>query len=464
MNHLQRWLRIDADAKLRTYREGYETAELRELSYWLGILFSAGIATLGLVLNSPAVIIGAMLISPLMNPIMATGLGLATGDLYLAFKALIKLLLSILVAVALSAVLVWTLPFHSITNEILSRINPTLLDLGVALLSGLAGSVAVTRSNSGEGVTTLPGVAIAVALMPPLCTVGFGIGSGWSWSIIGGASLLFLTNLVAIVFSAFLIFLLTGMNTSEVRHAIAERRSHEPVAGAGRLSRLFSIAGPLHWRIIVLVSLLLLIAFPLQKALRQLAREAIARDAVQQVVSKILPRNDVVSSQTEVGPTTVAVRIVATRSLSDSARQAAEAEISHRSHLAASLTVQSIASQSELGRLVERINATQAAAAAAPPPAPPPPSTLTQDGDEIRKRVSAALTAVWPPQPPVDSYNLTFSQTGPQLNVVYAAPRDIDALSLDLLQTALRKQLASPALTLTLTRNPPTRSRTASRR
>jgi hypothetical protein len=303
--------------------------------------------------------------------------------------------------------------------------------------------------------------------MPPLCTVGFGVGSGWSRSIIGGAGLLFLTNLVAIVFSAFVIFLLTGMNSIEVRRAIAERHSQEPAAvnlSAGPMRHLFGIAGALRWRIIVLLSLLLLIAFPLQKALRQLAREAVARDAVQQVVLKILPRDALVSSQTEVGPSTVAVRIVATRSLSDSARQAAEAEISRRSHLAASLTVQSVASQSELGRLIERINATQAAAAAAPPPAPPPPQTLTQAGDDLRKRIAAALTIVWPQQPPLDSYSLSFSETGPQLNVAYTATHEIDALSANLLQTALRKELASPALSLTLTRNRPARPRAKARR
>jgi len=84
--HLQRWLRIAPERKPAVYAQIHDTAEITSLNYWLEIVFSAGIAALGLVLNSPAVIIGAMLISPLMGPIMATGLALASGDLYLAIK------------------------------------------------------------------------------------------------------------------------------------------------------------------------------------------------------------------------------------------------------------------------------------------------------------------------------------------------------------------------------------------
>ncbi|MEO6922558.1 MAG: hypothetical protein ABI142_01920, partial [Bryocella sp.] len=80
---LQRWLRIDDESRIVVYRNVHATAEIRTLTYWIGIVLSAGIATLGLVESSPAVIIGAMLISPLMGPIMATGMGLVVGDLYL---------------------------------------------------------------------------------------------------------------------------------------------------------------------------------------------------------------------------------------------------------------------------------------------------------------------------------------------------------------------------------------------
>jgi uncharacterized hydrophobic protein (TIGR00271 family) len=160
---LQIWLRIDQAKKPRICAQIYETAGIFNLNYWLEIVFSAAIAVFGLVINSPAVIIGAMLISPLMGPIMAMGLALAAGDLYLAIKATANLLASVSLAVGLSAFIVWLLPFHSITTEILARTNPTLLDLGIALFSGLAGSVAVSRMGGGEAVTTLPSVAIAAS-------------------------------------------------------------------------------------------------------------------------------------------------------------------------------------------------------------------------------------------------------------------------------------------------------------
>jgi uncharacterized hydrophobic protein (TIGR00271 family) len=219
LSRLQTWLGIQAGTKPKVYAQVFAASEIASLSYWLEIFFAAGIATFGLVEGSPAVIIGGMLISPLMGPIMGTGLALAVGDLLLGIKAVLNLVASIAVSIAFSGFLVWLLPFHSATSEILTRTTPNLLDLGIALLSGQAGSVVVSR-GSGDGVTALPGVAIAVALMPPLCVMGFGLGSGVNLEIIGGAGLLFLTNLVAIVASAFFVFLLVGLNTAEVHTAM----------------------------------------------------------------------------------------------------------------------------------------------------------------------------------------------------------------------------------------------------
>jgi len=162
----ERLLRIRPDSKRRVYMQVLEAAELSSLNYWLELIFSAGIATLGLVLNSPAVVIGAMLISPLMGPIMAAGLALAAADLYLGLKALVNLAVSVSGAVAFSALLVWLLPFHIPTGEILSRTQPNLLDLGVALLSGLAGSMAVIGKLHWRALT-LVAKALRSALKSP---------------------------------------------------------------------------------------------------------------------------------------------------------------------------------------------------------------------------------------------------------------------------------------------------------
>ncbi|MGC8792811.1 MAG: DUF389 domain-containing protein [Bryobacteraceae bacterium] len=192
--HLEKLLGITAADKRRVDAQIFEATELGSLNYWLELVFSAGIATFGLVLNSPVVVIGAMLISPLMEPIMAAGLGFAAADLYLGVRAALNLVVSVAGAVLFAAFLVWLLPFHAATAEILNRTQPNLLDLGVALFSGLVGSLVVARSPGAGAVTALPGVAIAVALMPPLYTVGFGVGSGFQGDIISGASLLFLTK------------------------------------------------------------------------------------------------------------------------------------------------------------------------------------------------------------------------------------------------------------------------------
>lgn len=454
MTRLEHWLRIDPAIKPTIYLQVYATADLRNLTYWLEIFFSAGIATLGLVLNSPAVIIGGMLISPLMEPIMATGMGLATGDLFLAVKAIVKLIASIVLAVALSAFLVWLLPFHSPTSEILSRTNPTLLDLGIALLSGLAGSFAVSRAGGGDGVMTLPGVAIAVALMPPLCAIGFGVGSDWNRVIMGGAGLLFLTNLVAIVFSAFAVFLSVGMNSAEVRAEIAHCHATEPVArriASGPLRLAFKDGGQLRWRVLILLVLLGAVAFPLQKALKQVAGEAVARDVVQQVVQRLVPTGALVSQLANVGPKTIAIRLISTESIPEAKRAAAEAEITRRSGRTAELTVQTVASQSELSQLMQRITATQAAPA---PAAPPPPETLAQMQVDLVSRVLPVVQSVWPPEAPLVDFSISVAPSALILNIHYQSKNSLTPITLGLLTRELADKLATPTLTLNAQKAP----------
>ncbi len=109
--YLSQALRISEDSKPPLYRQIYDSAEIASANYIFDLILSAGIATIGLVLNSPAVVIGAMLISPLMGPIMAAGLSFASSDIYLGVKAFLNLLGSVVAAISLSALLVWLLPF-----------------------------------------------------------------------------------------------------------------------------------------------------------------------------------------------------------------------------------------------------------------------------------------------------------------------------------------------------------------
>ena len=160
-------------------------------------LMSAGIAVLGLLLSSPAVVIGAMLISPLMGPIIGLGFALATFDSAEIRDAAVALAAGIVIAVLFCALIVLLSPIQNVTAEIASRTRPNLFDLIVALFSALAGAYAMVRGREG----TIVGVAIATALMPPLAVVGFGLATA-NWTVFGGSLLLFFTNLMTITLTA----------------------------------------------------------------------------------------------------------------------------------------------------------------------------------------------------------------------------------------------------------------------
>lgn len=170
---------------------------------------SAGIAVLGLLLSSPAVVIGAMLLSPLMDPIMGLGFALAIGDYHWLRQSARSLAWGTVMAVALTALVVYLSPIQTITAEIAARTEPTLFDLFVALFSAMAGAYAMIRGRDG----TIVGVAIATALMPPLATVGFGLAT-WNWTVFSGALLLYVTNLITIALTAWAMARAYGFRTS----------------------------------------------------------------------------------------------------------------------------------------------------------------------------------------------------------------------------------------------------------
>jgi uncharacterized hydrophobic protein (TIGR00271 family) len=452
-SRLQAWLRIDASAKPKVYEQVLGTTE-NSLGYWLEIFFSAGIATFGLVESSPAVIIGAMLISPLMGPLMATGLALAVGDLYLGIKAVINLLASVAASIAFAGFLVWLLPFHSATPEIVARTNPNLLDLGIALFSGLAGSVAVCRGNSEE-VTTLPGVAIAVALMPPLCTMGFGLGSALNLEIMGGAGLLFLTNLVAIVASAFFVFLLVGMNTSEVRQAVAASRGSESPAGTlshSPVSRVLATGGQLRWRAVMLLALLASIAVPLRRALTQVANETLSRGAVQDELKRLVPSDAIVSQQVNVTPDEITIHLISTKRISDAEAAKARQDLMRRTGHAVQLSVDAVASKSELADLMERL--------ARPAPAVVKEKTVAEMQKEILDRVRPAIQEIWPSSDaPIQDFDVALTGAGIVIDVHYQAKEDLGNVPISMVLQTLRAKLGMPDLTLKAVRIRPERTR-----
>ena len=223
---------------------------------------SCGIAILGLLLSSPAVVIGAMLISPLMGPIVGLGFSLATFDFDELKRSLWSLLLGAGLSLGVAIVIVKFSPLTEATSEILARTRPSFFDLLVAVFSGLAGGYATIKGRGGAIV----GVAIATALMPPLAVTGWGIGVG-AWDLARGAGFLFMTNLIAIALSV------TG------------------------LARLYGFGTGLHERSNWAQSILIVGAFvglslPLIVSLRQIAAETRSVSSVREVIEQVMADAD----------------------------------------------------------------------------------------------------------------------------------------------------------------------------
>ena len=173
-----------------------EGVDFHGANLWILIL-AIFIASLGLNVNSTAVIIGAMLISPLMGPIIGMGLAIGTADLNLFRKAIINYLITTILSVVTATVYFFLSPITEAQSEILARTSPTLYDVLIALCGGAAGILAVATKGKNN---VIPGVAIATALMPPLCTAGYGLAMG-NTSYFLGAFYLYFINTVFIAFT-----------------------------------------------------------------------------------------------------------------------------------------------------------------------------------------------------------------------------------------------------------------------
>ncbi|SKA32641.1 TIGR00341 family protein [Chitinophaga eiseniae] len=177
-----------------------KNSDFKGANLWT-LIFAIFIASIGLNVNSTAVIIGAMLISPLMGPIMGVGLGIGISDFELVKKGVRNLLIATLISIATSTLYFWVTPLHDAQSELLARTTPSVWDVFIAFFGGLAGIVAGTRKEKSN---VIPGVAIATALMPPLCTAGYGLASGHIYYFLG-ALYLYSINSVFICISTFLI-------------------------------------------------------------------------------------------------------------------------------------------------------------------------------------------------------------------------------------------------------------------
>ena len=175
-------------------------------NYLVLIISSCLIATLGLLIDSAAVIIGAMIIAPLMLPLRGLSFATLEGDLKLLRSSFISIAIGTLLAVFCSCLIGLVIGLPSLGNEILSRTQPTLIDLLIAVVAGGISGYAKIRPAIGDAI---PGTAISVALMPPLCVVGLAISMG-EWEVVEGAALLFLTNLIGINLACLIVYILAG--------------------------------------------------------------------------------------------------------------------------------------------------------------------------------------------------------------------------------------------------------------
>lgn len=234
-------------------------------SNYITLLFLSGvISTMGLLAGSTATIIGAMIVAPLMGPITGIAFALSVGNRRLLKRSGMSLFIGCLLTVVTAYVFASTFDLNNLNTEITSRIRPTLIDLVIALAAGAAGAFAKTRRGVADA---LPGVAIAVALVPPLSVIGIGLALP-SDTVTFGSSILFITNLVGIIFSGVLVF-------------VWQEYGSLTRAKGGLVVAAFTLTG---------------LAIPLGFSLKELVVEAKTRS----LVSNLIRRQTVTFSQTDI--------------------------------------------------------------------------------------------------------------------------------------------------------------------
>lgn len=445
-----RMLGIPPESRSGIYTILFEESDLHKPYYWTCLLSACGIATLGLAQNSPAVIIGAMLLSPLMAPIVAMGLALAIGDVFLGVRSALTTVVSVVASVGAAALITVVLPFQETTAEILGRTRPNPLDLGIALLCGLIAAVSTARLPSSPVGTVLPGVAIAVALVPPLCTAGWGLGAGLRWEVFRGAMVLFLTNLAAIVFVSLLFFLAIGMATSqetaEIRALVAEGERGRRVFSWLENSRLpgrFRRVGTLGNRVWVTGVAVLVLLIPLNSGLRQVQREVTFKREAARAVERFLPGVPLLSRQVTVGPAGSALHLVLLAgkdSLGEKVRDL-EAYLQGRMEEDVRVTFTEVASRAAVQE-------------AAPVLSPPP--RLRNAAEQLRSLDWRGVEALWPGafEGTYLGASLLLDRSGgsPRLLLRYLAPADLDPAAAEVLRKGAARILEGPTEAVNLFR------------
>lgn len=307
---LARQFKVTSATRTAGVRAMIERHGKDRIAYWFQLFVSVGIATYGLVLGSTGVVIGAMLVSPLMGPIIEIGMGLVTGSPILVLYAGVRTSLSVALVVAGSALLTLGVPYYELNPEILARTAPTLIDLYVACFCALAAAYTTVRQSS-DTISAAAGTAISIALVPPLCVVGWGLGSA-HYAVSRGAAMLFVANFFAILLFAVFAFFLLAYDTVDI-----EPLENEGATSDARLhrfgSRLRGVFGSRYAPLLRLGMPLLLVAsiyVPLRRALEEVAIKVKIRDGVQRALSEVPGAKQAVRTNITVDAKNVVVRLV----------------------------------------------------------------------------------------------------------------------------------------------------------
>lgn len=340
--------------------------------YWLQLVIAAALATLGLALDSTAVVIGAMLIAPLMRPIVELAMGLATGSPPLVVRTGVRAITSVVVVVAASAAFSWLLPFHEVTSELLARTAPSLLDLFVAAGCALAGAYAVVIASS-DVATTAAGTSIGISLVPPLCTAGYGISIGDSDMVIG-AGLLFTANVTGIVTVASAVFVMVGFGHVNIREEERLLDDDTNVGAATRFGRIISRRGArlnIVPRVLLPVVLLGGIAYPLIKAVDAMAHRSSVRQQIARWMK--MPNGERIvqySLDQASRPMTLRVVVVGDPAGARAMEQRLRTELAGLGEPEAAVAVWAVSDATAVSALSARLE--DVPAILPPPPVPPP--------------------------------------------------------------------------------------------
>jgi uncharacterized hydrophobic protein (TIGR00271 family) len=446
------------------YRESANTATDNRLPYWAVLTLSGAIATLGLALDSSAVVIGAMLVAPLLAPVVGLALSLAIGDGRLAVQTGAIVLGSTIAVILVGAALTAALPFHTITLEISARTRPTTLDLAIAVFSGLVGAV-VTVARRSRLSAAIPGVAIAVALIPPLAVAGFGVGVG-RFDLIRGSLLLYVANLAGIVLSGMMVFLLVGMHRPDVLESARtwhrDAQPHGIAAWAERIRwvRSLGVFRSVWARVGLVFAFAVLLGLPLSESLAQITREARVERAVRTAEQEVFDepgRASVLGRQVVIGPggTQVYLRVATTEWFGLEERDEFERSASTRAGEPVRLSLEQLPARGDdleqLAALIPR----QSPRPVQPPP-PPPATRLADLLDSARDRLDQAMQVLaLPAAVEVVDTELAVDRAGrAAVRLTYTAPQPMAEQAEEMLVRQLRRAVDLPELELELLYTP----------